>query len=41
MNKRHQYNLWYLGGALLIVFAIQLWFGYRSVAPVTYTDLLG
>jgi len=41
VNKRHQYNLWYLGGALLIVLAIQLWLGYRSVTPITYSDLLG
>lgn len=41
MEKRHQYNLWYLGAALLVMLAVQLWVGYRSVASITYSDLLG
>jgi cell division protease FtsH len=41
MNKRQQYNLWYIVGALLLLLAFQLWIGYRTVTAVTYTDLLG
>jgi cell division protease FtsH len=41
VNKRHQYNLWYLVIAFVILFAVQFWMGYRTVAVVTYSDLLG
>lgn len=40
MEKRKQYNLWYLLGALLLFSAFQLWIGYRSVIAISYTDLL-
>ena len=34
--KKHQYNLWYFGGALLLLLAFEFWLGYRStVAPYT------
>ena len=38
--KKQQYNLWYLGAALLLLFAFQAWFGYRSVTEITYSELL-
>ena len=41
MEKKHQYNLWYVVGALVIFGAFQLWMGYRSVAPLTYSEMLG
>lgn len=38
--KKHQYNLWYLAGALLLLFALQFWWSYRSVGELTYSQLL-
>ena len=38
--KKHQYNLWYFGGALLLLFAFQFWLSYRSTTEITYSDLL-
>ncbi|MBK8082526.1 MAG: ATP-dependent zinc metalloprotease FtsH [Devosia sp.] len=40
LNRKHQYNLWYFAAALLLLFAYQFWLGYRSVAQITYSDLL-
>ena len=40
MHKTHKYNLWYLAGALLVLFAFQFWLGYRSVTSISYSDLL-
>jgi cell division protease FtsH len=40
MEKRQQYNLWYLLAALLLFSAFQLWIGYRSVTAISYTELL-
>ena len=40
LNKKHQYNLWYLVAALVVLFAFQFWLSYRSVTEISYTDLL-
>ena len=40
LNRKHQYNLWYLAAALLLLFAFQFWLGYRAVAQISYSDLL-
>ncbi len=41
MDKKQQYNLWYVVGALVLFGAFQLWLGYRSVTSISYTELLG
>jgi cell division protease FtsH len=40
LPKKHQYNLWYLAGAMLLLIAFEFWLGYRSVAQISYTDML-
>jgi len=40
MEKRRQYNLWYLAGALVLFSAFQFWVSYRSVASISYSELL-
>ncbi|MDP1731723.1 MAG: ATP-dependent zinc metalloprotease FtsH [Devosia sp.] len=40
MEKRQQYNLWYLVGAMVIFGAFQFWFSYRSVASISYSELV-
>ena len=40
MEKKHQYNLWYLVGALIVFAVFQLWMNYRSVTAISYSDLL-
>jgi len=40
LPKKHQYNLWYVAGALLLLFAFQFWLSYRSVTEIAYSDLL-
>jgi len=40
MEKRRQYNLWYLVGAMLLFAAFQFWMSYRSVTPISYSELL-
>ncbi|MHB1111172.1 MAG: ATP-dependent metallopeptidase FtsH/Yme1/Tma family protein, partial [Devosia sp.] len=40
MEKRRQYNLWYLAGALVLFGAFQFWISYRSVTSITYSEML-
>jgi cell division protease FtsH len=40
MEKKHQYNLWYLVGAMAIFALFQFWVNYRSVTTISYSDLL-
>lgn len=40
MNKSRQYTLWYWVVALALFGLFQLWMGYRSVATITYSDML-
>ncbi|HTN60401.1 MAG TPA: ATP-dependent zinc metalloprotease FtsH [Devosia sp.] len=39
INKTHQYNLWYVAGAMLLL-AFQFWLGYRSTTELSYSDMM-
>lgn len=39
MDKKQQYNLYYLAFAFALMFAFQFWLGYRTVAQISYTEM--
>lgn len=39
MDKKQQYNLYYFAVAFALLFAFQLWLGYRSVVEISYSEL--
>ncbi|HUD50074.1 ATP-dependent zinc metalloprotease FtsH [Parvibaculum sp.] len=40
MDKRVQFNAGYFVAAFLLITAFQLWFGYRQVAQIDYSDFM-
>ncbi len=40
MQEKSRFTLWYAVGAILLLGVFQVWLNYRSVTPISYSDLL-
>ena len=41
MDKKQQFNLWYVIAAMAVIFLVQGWWQtYRTVAPLDYSEFL-